>query len=138
MGYGVNLTARAERDLVWLYQTVNAAGSQAALKWYRKLKQVILSLEENPNRCPHAPESEKYRHLLYGRKPHVYRVIYRVRETQRQVDVLHIRHGARRPFEDSEVRADDIAEKASRGEDVSGYFTNLFAVVRPGDIPLAR
>src|ERR1022692_578744 len=75
MGYGVNLTARAERDLVWLYQTVNAAGSQAALKWYRKLKQVILSLEENPNRCPHAPEREKYRHLLYGRKPHVYRVI---------------------------------------------------------------
>jgi hypothetical protein len=27
--------------------------------------------------------------------------------------------------------ADDIAEKASRGEDVSSYFTNEFAVVRP-------
>ena len=27
--------------------------------------------------------------------------------------------------------ADEIAEKASRGEDVSGYFTNKFTVVRP-------
>jgi hypothetical protein len=27
--------------------------------------------------------------------------------------------------------ADEIAEKASRGEDVSAYFTNKFAVVRP-------
>lgn len=27
--------------------------------------------------------------------------------------------------------ADKIAEMASRGEDISGYFTNKFAVVRP-------
>jgi len=27
--------------------------------------------------------------------------------------------------------ADDIAEKASRGEDISAYFTNKFTVVRP-------
>lgn len=27
--------------------------------------------------------------------------------------------------------ADEIAEKASRGEDTSGYFTNKFTVVRP-------
>jgi len=29
------------------------------------------------------------------------------------------------------VSADEIAEKASRGEDISSYFTNKFAVVRP-------
>ncbi len=27
--------------------------------------------------------------------------------------------------------ADEIADMASRGEDVSGYFTNKFAVVKP-------
>jgi len=27
--------------------------------------------------------------------------------------------------------ADEIAEKASRGEDISGYFTNKFTTVRP-------
>jgi hypothetical protein len=29
------------------------------------------------------------------------------------------------------ISADEIAEKASRGEDVSSYFTNKFTVVRP-------
>jgi hypothetical protein len=29
------------------------------------------------------------------------------------------------------VSADEIAEKASRGEDISAYFTNKFTVVRP-------
>jgi len=29
------------------------------------------------------------------------------------------------------ISADEIAEKASRGEDVSAYFTNKFTVVRP-------
>ena len=27
--------------------------------------------------------------------------------------------------------ADEIAEKASRGEDISSYFTNKFTIVRP-------
>jgi prevent-host-death family protein len=70
--------------------------SDAALKWYRGFKQAILSLEEQPNRCPVTPENDKLRHLLYGNKPHIYRAIYRVLEKQKQVEVLHIRHGARR------------------------------------------
>ena len=35
---------------------------------------------------------------LYGNKPHIYRAIYRVLERQKQVDVVHIRHGARDDF----------------------------------------
>jgi len=31
----------------------------------------------------------------------------------------------------TKLSADAIAEKASRGEDISGYFTNKFTVVRP-------
>ena len=31
----------------------------------------------------------------------------------------------------NKLSADEIAEKASRGEDVSGYFTNKFTVVKP-------
>jgi mRNA-degrading endonuclease RelE of RelBE toxin-antitoxin system len=34
--------------------------------------------------------------LLYGHKPHIYRIIYRVVERHKRVDVVHIRHGARR------------------------------------------
>ena len=104
MAYLVNLTARAERDLVLLFETINAEHSDAALKWYIGLKEAILSLEEQPNRCPETPENGKLRHLLYGHKPHIYRVIYRVTEKSKQVDVLHIRHGARQRFKRSEVK----------------------------------
>jgi plasmid stabilization system protein ParE len=104
MAYLVNVTARAERDFALLFYAINAEHSDAALKWYRGLKEAILSLEEQPNRCPETPENAKLRHLLYGHKPHVYRVIYRVTEKSKQVDVLHIRHGARQKSKRSEVK----------------------------------
>ena len=96
MAYLVNITSRAERDLAQLYRKINAEHSDAALRWYQGLKEAILSLEEHPNRCPVIPEKDGIRHLLYGRKPHVYRVIFRVLGKRKQVEVLHIRHGARR------------------------------------------
>ncbi len=98
MAFLVNLTARAGSDLGLLYVQFDAENSDAAWKWYRGLKKAILSLEEQPNRCPVTPESDKFRYLLHGNKPHIYRVIYRVLEKQQQVEVLHIRHGTRRGF----------------------------------------
>jgi plasmid stabilization system protein ParE len=103
MAYLVNITPRAERDLAHLYEQVNAEFSAAALRWYEGLKEAILSLEENPNRCPLTRKSDKLRHLLYGAKPRIYRVIYRVLERQQHVDVLHIRHGARRKIKSSDL-----------------------------------
>ena len=55
----------------------------------------IRSLYEFPGRCPQTPEDSSLRHVLYGHKPHIYRVIYRILEKQKVVEVLHIRHGAR-------------------------------------------
>jgi len=104
MTYQVNVAARAERDLVLVFDAINAEHSDAALKWYRGLKEAILSLEDQPNRCPETPENAKLRHLLYGTKPHIYRVIYRVTDKSKQVDVLHIRHGARQRFKRAEVK----------------------------------
>ena len=86
-----------------LYAHINAEDSDAALNWYRGFKQAILSLEHQPNRCPVTPESVKFRNLLYGNKPHIYRAIYRVIEKQKQVEVMHIRHGARRRFKRADV-----------------------------------
>lgn len=86
MAYVVNLTVRAERDLVLLFEAINAENSDAALRWYMGLKESILRLEEQPRRCPETPENARFRHLLYGHKPHIYRVIYRVAE--RAIDFL--------------------------------------------------
>ena len=103
MRYAVNVTNRAARDLERLFDTIKAGSSAAALKWYRGLTEAILSLERLPNRNPETSENAALRHLLYGHKPHIYRAIYRVSERSGQVDVLHIRHGARQRFKRSEI-----------------------------------
>ncbi len=103
MAYLVEITRRAERDFASLYEEIDAERSGAAFRWYRGLKKAVLSLEELPMRCPPTPENPRLRHLLYGRKPHVYRVIYRVVEKDKRVQVLHIRHGAMRRYKASEV-----------------------------------
>jgi len=96
MAYAVNLTARAVRDLASLYDEINAADSEEARKWYLGLGKQILSLEKLPFRCSVTPENKNLRHLLYGYRRNTYRVIYRV--VGIRVDVLHIRHGARKRF----------------------------------------
>jgi toxin ParE1/3/4 len=104
MAYQVSTSPRAERDFANLYKVINAEESDTALNWYRALKEAILSLEELPYRCPVTPEKGQFRHLLYGRKPDVYRVIYRIMETHKRVEIVHIRHGASRPFTPSDLK----------------------------------
>jgi len=103
MAYLVSITSRAERDLADLYEEIDAEYSDTARKWYLGLQQAIVSLKEQPNRCPVTRRTGNLRHLLYGRKPGVYLVIFRVRERQKQVEVLHIRHGARRKLKASDL-----------------------------------
>jgi toxin ParE1/3/4 len=73
------------------------------MKWYLGIKVAILTLEQQPHRCSVTRKKDSLRHLLYGKKPHIYQVIYRVLEKQGQVNVLHIRHGARRKFKPSDL-----------------------------------
>ena len=93
MPYNVELTARAACDLEILYLENNAAESPAAARWFNGLEQAVYALETHPNRSSVAPEARKVkrrlRHLLYGAKPHAYRVIYEVDERQRKVRVLN-------------------------------------------------
>ena len=103
MAYLVRMSARAERDFASLYEAVGADYSDAALEWYIRLNDAILTLGTLPYRCPATSENPMLRHLLYGRKPHVYRIVYRVMEKQKRVDVLHIRHSARRNFKVSNL-----------------------------------
>jgi plasmid stabilization system protein ParE len=98
MAYRVKIMPRARRDLSAIYHWIGARSSDTARTWYLGLKDAIRSLHGTPNRCPVTPEDKGLRHLLYGHKPHVYRVIYRILEKQKQVEVLHIRHGAMDKF----------------------------------------
>lgn len=99
MAYLVKFGASAALDLENLYVEKNAAESNASARWFNDLEEAVASLTNLPNRCPLAAEGRrlkrKLRHLLYGAKPHVYRVVFEVDETRKTVWVLHIRHGAR-------------------------------------------
>lgn len=107
IAYRVELTARAARDLEILYLEKNAVESPAAAHWYNELEHAVYTLEARPNRCPAAPEARKVkrqlRQLLYGVKPHVYRVIFEVDERRQCVWVLTIRHGARKLLKSAEL-----------------------------------
>ena len=98
MAYLVELTRRAERDLEYLYERISADDSIAAARWFNRLEAAINKLERLPRRCPIAPESKKaqrrLRHLLYGARWDVHRVIYEIDESRKTVWILHIRHGA--------------------------------------------
>lgn len=100
--YHVELTTRAARDLRALLISIQAHHSATAARWLNGLERAIKSLRQSPQRCPLAPESGARRtvhQLLYGRRPHVYRILFEVADSQGTVFVLHIRHGARRPDE---------------------------------------
>jgi toxin ParE1/3/4 len=94
MGFAVSITARAERDLENVYSYIDAERTDAAFAWSRGLVEKIFTLETMPNRNPVAPENSRLRHMLYGNKPDVYRIIYRVDERSKLVEIIHIRHGA--------------------------------------------
>jgi hypothetical protein len=62
-------------------------------------------LDRHPERCPVAPESidpdHPVRVLSYGRRPHVYRIVFTVDHSAKVVRVIHVRRGAKqRPAAD--------------------------------------
>ena len=95
MKYLVRLTARALRDLEAIYNCIEGDASQHAFAWFNRLAKAIYTLERFPGRGMVISENKKLRHLLFGKKPHIYRIIYAVDKRNRVVNVLHIRHGVR-------------------------------------------
>jgi toxin ParE1/3/4 len=96
MEFLVELTSRAERDLAAIYEYIHAESSDQAFRWFNGLEDTIYSLSSQPERGVCTRENATLRQILYGRKPHVYRVIYRIVRRTGTVQVLHIRHGARK------------------------------------------
>jgi toxin ParE1/3/4 len=91
MAYRVEVTARALRDLAVVYRRIEAEASAQAARWFDGLEEAIFSLEEHPTRAPVTSENSVLRHLLYGKKPYVYRIIYKIEQDISTVRVVHIR-----------------------------------------------
>ena len=98
MAYRVEVTARAGRDLRRIYHTINAIDSAQARIWFNGLEAAVFSLDQHPARSPVTPEDSTLRHLLYGNRQDIYRIIYSIDTRDSVVTVLHIRHGSRQAF----------------------------------------
>ena len=99
MRFRVEIAKNAETELEQLYLWVKERAPHRGPAWFNGLEQAILSLDRHPDRCPIAPDSldpaYPVRVLHYGRRPHVYRVLFTVDHETRAVRVVHLRHGAR-------------------------------------------
>jgi len=101
MTFRVEVSAQAESDaeaiLDWL---LSQHAGETGIRWFLALEDAVASLSTFPERCPLAPENGRFpfqvRQLLYGRKPHVYRILFTV--GGKTVRILHIRHARRKPI----------------------------------------
>lgn len=81
MTFRVEVSSEAERDLdailEWLIS--NYAG-ETGIRWFEALGTAITSLSEFPRRCPLASGTLAFpfelRQLLFGQKPHIYRILF--------------------------------------------------------------
>lgn len=102
MTFRVEVAAQAEKDaeeiLNWL---LSEGAGKTGIRWFHGLEDAVASLANFPKSSPIAPESIRFhfevRQLFYGRKPHIYRILFTIEGEV--VKVLHIRHGRRRPLE---------------------------------------
>ena len=97
MRYRVDITARAlqeiDEQLAWLADR----SPSGAARWHEKLIAAVDSLEEDPMRCPFAPENDwhlgnELRQLRFGKRRGLYRILFEIRG--RVVYILRVRHGS--------------------------------------------
>lgn len=94
MHYEVVITPSGKADIfetnTWLLENY----PNIADKWLWETSRAVTSLARLPERCAVSAESAVFdvevRQLLYGKKPHVYRILFSIRETK--VFVLRVRH----------------------------------------------
>jgi plasmid stabilization system protein ParE len=99
MAFRVEITLQAEQDAITILEwLMSQLAGETGLRWFVRLKEAISSLEDLPGRCRLAAENAsvpfEVRQLLYGHKPHLYRILFTIE--RELVYVLRIRHGRRR------------------------------------------
>lgn len=94
MQFQVVIQPSAKADILEIHAWLLENAADYADEWLWGISQAVSSLAAFPERCPISPESDAFdvivRQLLYGKKPHVYRILYTVAEDK--VFILRVRH----------------------------------------------
>ena len=103
MAYKVIIARVARRDILDAADFIHVNRSlERALNWKRDLIQAIRSLDKMPNRCPMADEALDVGMAIRELHYRSHRIIFRVEDEMRTVEVLRVYHLSRSPltFED--------------------------------------
>ena len=102
MAYTVSLSGSAEADAYAAFERIREVAPASAARWLTGLFVTMRTLADMPARCPMIPEADELgcelRHLLYGKRTGLYRIIFDIQEDSEEgprVRVLRIWHGAR-------------------------------------------
>jgi plasmid stabilization system protein ParE len=103
--FHVEFERKAERDIATAERFLLQVGTASLARWRTRLVRVVQNLERDPHRFPEAAEAADLgvdlRESLFGRRRHVYRVLFTVVGTR--VIVHRIRHAAQ-----DWITADDL------------------------------
>ncbi len=107
MAYQIVLADTATADANEIYDWVAQRATIRGPEWFEELMDCLYSLESFPNRCPLAREAteakRQIRCLHFGKRRHVYRILYEVDESRKTVFILHMRHGALRDIDPDQL-----------------------------------
>jgi len=98
MAYRVEISRRAQRDFINIFDTINAEQSPASARWFVGLEDAVMGLAAAPRSGSPTHEDPALRHLIHGNKPHFYRIVYKIDNSDRVVKIMQIRHGRRQAF----------------------------------------
>jgi hypothetical protein len=98
---GLSDPAKAEVDEIVVWMT--GRSPRQGKRWYDAFTAALDSLEEMPTRCPIAEEADYFRVEVRQLRFQDYRILFRLIDAdgdgvEDRVDVLHVRHLARRPL----------------------------------------
>lgn len=98
MRYQVVLSDKAEADVATVLQWFrDHEASEAGRRWFNQLMDLVDTLEQQPDRCSLAAESDdlgqEIRELFLGRRRYKYRILFRV--SGKTVQILRVWHGSR-------------------------------------------
>lgn len=96
MSFRVVIQPNAKANLRDYYRRAAKHAPLTAARWLERFEAAIESLKEMPERYSLAPEGKfvecKLRQMLFGKRPNVFRVLFRI--SGDEVQVLHIRRAA--------------------------------------------
>ena len=105
MAYAVNIARKATTDIFAIEKWLVPLGRRVIVRWQMQLSRAFRDLEDHPDRYAEAHETGHFgldlRELIFGKRPHVYRVLFTLDENT--VNVLRILYAAHDTLDEGDL-----------------------------------